>query len=67
MVLFHFDDTAAFLRAIQARGVRINPVAEGRFRAVTHLDVSEEDVDDALRRIDDALGRLARTRSASAP
>ncbi len=67
MVLFRFDDTAAFLRAIHERGVRINSVAEGRFRAVTHLDVSEEDVDDALRRIDDALGTLARRRPAAAP
>ena len=66
MVLFRFDDTAGFLRAIEERGVRINPIAAGQFRAVTHLDVSPEDVDDALRRIDDALVGLRRTRSSSA-
>ncbi len=66
MVLFRFDDTAGFVRAIEERGLRINPIAPGQFRAVTHLDVSPEDVDDALRRIDDALLGLRRTRSSPA-
>ena len=48
MVMFEVADTMAFLRATRERDLLINPVAEGRFRAVTHLDVSTRDVDDAL-------------------
>jgi threonine aldolase len=48
MVMFEVADTMAFLRATRERGLLINPVAEGRFRAVTHLDVSTRDIDDAL-------------------
>ncbi len=58
MVMFRIDDTQGFLRAIHARSLRINPVTEGRFRAVTHLDVSETDIDDALGRIEEALREL---------
>jgi threonine aldolase len=48
MVMFEVADTMAFLRATRERDLLINPVAEGRFRAVTHLDVSTRDIDDAL-------------------
>jgi threonine aldolase len=48
MVMFEVADTVAFLRATRERDLLINPVAEGRFRAVTHLDVSTRDIDDAL-------------------
>jgi len=48
MVMFEVADTMAFLRATRERDLLINPVAEGRFRAVTHLDVSTRDVEDAL-------------------
>jgi threonine aldolase len=51
MVLFEVEDTPGFLRATRAREVWINPVAPGRFRAVTHLDVSADDIEDALARI----------------
>jgi threonine aldolase len=54
MVMFTVEDTAGFLRETRARGVWINPMAEGQFRAVTHLDVSEADVDAALERIGEA-------------
>ena len=54
MVMFAVEDTAGFLRETRARGVWINPMAEGQFRAVTHLDVSEADVDTALERIGEA-------------
>jgi threonine aldolase len=54
MVMFAVEDSAGFLRETRARGVWINPMAEGRFRAVTHLDVSAADVDAALERIGDA-------------
>jgi threonine aldolase len=48
MVMFAVDDTMGFLRAIRERGLWINPMDEGRFRAVTHLDVSADDIDAAL-------------------
>jgi hypothetical protein len=44
----------------RARALRINPTAPGRFRAVTHLDVSRADIDDAIGRVDEALAELAR-------
>jgi threonine aldolase len=54
MVMFRVDDTAGFLRETRARQLLINPVAEGRFRAVTHIDVGEADIDAALARLEDA-------------
>jgi threonine aldolase len=54
MVFFHVDGSDAFQRATQARNLLINPVAPGRFRAVTHLDVTEEDIDEVLARIANA-------------
>ena len=51
MVFFRVPDTQAFQSAIKARDLLINPVAEGRFRAVTHLDVDADSIDDALSRI----------------
>lgn len=58
MVLFAVPDTAAFLRATRARDLLVNPTEPGRFRAVTHLDVSSEDVEDALGRLEEALAEL---------
>ncbi len=55
MVMFGVDDTTGFLRAIRARDLWINPMREGQFRAVTHLDVSESDVDEALERIGEVV------------
>src|SRR5262249_6648100 len=63
MVLFRQRRTAAFLRATRARGVLVNAVAEGRYRAVTHLDVAAGAIDEALRRFALALDDLR----ASAP
>jgi threonine aldolase len=51
MVLFHVDDELAFLRATRERDLLVNPIRAHTFRAVTHLDVSAEDVEDALERI----------------
>jgi threonine aldolase len=53
MVLFRVRDTPGFLRETRSRGLLINPVEEGTFRAVTHLDFDRRDVDDALARIDE--------------
>ncbi len=55
MVMFGVDDTVAFLRAVRARDLWINPMGEGQFRAVTHLDISESDVDEALERIEEVV------------
>lgn len=58
IVFFGVEDTLGFLRATRAREVLVNPVAEGRFRAVTHLDVTAADIEEALVRIAEALREL---------
>jgi threonine aldolase len=55
MVMFRTTDALAFLRAAESRGVRMLPLDPGRFRAVTHLDVSAADVDEALGRLAEVL------------
>jgi threonine aldolase len=44
-----------------AAGVGLSPTRGGRLRAVTHLDVSDEDVERALELVPEALGVLVRT------
>jgi threonine aldolase len=56
LVFFRAADVGALWTALLARGVLINPSDAHTFRAVTHLDVTAEDIDDALGRIGDALG-----------
>jgi len=51
IVMFDVADTMGFARASHACGVLVIPLDPGRFRAVTHLDVSTDDVDEALARI----------------
>jgi threonine aldolase len=58
MVLFECPDTMGLLRVTRARHLLVNPTAPGRFRAVTHLDVSAADVEDALGRLEEALAEL---------
>jgi threonine aldolase len=58
MVLFGVDNAAEFLQAIYARDLWINPVGTRQFRAVTHLDVSTADIDEALERVCDALAAV---------
>jgi threonine aldolase len=41
-------------------GVGLSPTGGGRLRAVTHLDISDDDVDRALELVARALGALAR-------
>jgi threonine aldolase len=55
MVFFRVGDPKRFLEGIYTRKVLINPVDDGGFRAVTHLDLSPADIDDALGRISDVL------------
>jgi threonine aldolase len=59
IVLFRVPDTLGFLAATRARGVLWNPMAEGIFRAVTHLDVTAQDVDTAIEVARAALHALA--------
>jgi len=68
MVMFRLPDSAAlaFLRVTQQRRLMINPISPGLFRAVTHLDVSGRDVEEALGRLEEALVELRDSR-ASAP
>lgn len=53
MAIFEVEDTEEFLRATRARQLLINPLAAGRFRAVTHLDVSSTQIDEALGHLDE--------------
>jgi threonine aldolase len=48
------------LERIAAAGVALSGTAGGRLRAVTHLDVSDDDVERALELVPEALGVLAR-------
>ena len=64
IVLFEVADPESFLAATRTRDVWINPMGRNRFRAVTHLDVSAEEIDDALERIGEGVpeSRRAATR-----
>jgi len=53
IVIFRVRDSDAFARAILERKLLINSVSEGRFRAVTHLDVSPDDIAEALGRLEE--------------
>jgi threonine aldolase len=59
MVMFAVDDLMGFIRETRSRDLLINPMKPGVFRAVTHLDVSSDDIDDALQRIAEARKALA--------
>jgi threonine aldolase len=58
MVVFEFQDTMAFVVATRARQLLINPIGPGRFRAVTHLDISASDVEEALERLGAVLEEI---------
>jgi threonine aldolase len=55
IVLFGVEEAPGFARRIRERGLRIDPIAPGRLRAVTHLDVAADDVDTALEIIREVL------------
>ena len=55
MVMFNVQDTKGFIRATRERDLWINPMGEGLFRAVTHLDVSADDIEAALDRLADVM------------
>jgi len=58
MVYFHVEHAAGFVRETRARDLWINPLESRVFRAVTHLDVDADDVEDALGRTAEALKAL---------
>ena len=51
IVMFRVADARRFVSGARERGVLINPIDAERLRAVTHLDVTAEDVEEALRRL----------------
>jgi threonine aldolase len=65
IVIFDVADTIGFARAAHACGVLVIPLDPGRFRAVTHLDVSADDIDEALTRIASLLDAQPELRPAA--
>jgi threonine aldolase len=55
MVMFQVEDSMNFRRATRTRELLIDPMDPHRFRAVTHLDVSSDDVEEALGRIGEVV------------
>lgn len=55
IVLFGGRDAGRLWLALHERQVLVNPVDRQTLRAVTHLDVTAEDIEDALGRIGEAL------------
>jgi len=51
IVVFAAPGRARLGSALRASGVLVNQLAAGRFRAVTHLDVATDDIEDALGRV----------------
>jgi len=51
IVLFSGPDRPDFAARLRESGVLVNAVSPGRFRAVTHLDVSSDGIDEALARV----------------
>ena len=47
-----------WLGALDRAGVLVAPFGASRFRMVTHLDVNAGDVEEAIRRIEQAAGTL---------
>ena len=60
IVMFRAKEGADLVRALTARGVQLIPFSETRFRAVTHLDVSADRIDEALERTRAALEEVRR-------
>ncbi len=58
-----FEAPPRLQRALDRRHVRTIPFAETRLRAVTHLDVDSDGIDEALRRIAEALEETGATRA----
>jgi len=55
MVLFRVSDAPALVKRAAGRGVRLGAVSNERIRAVTHLDVTADDMREAVRVIGGSL------------
>lgn len=51
MVILRIADSAAFLDSIASKGVLMGSIGIGRVRAVTHIDVDENDIEQVLQRL----------------
>jgi threonine aldolase len=51
IVLLAIPDAPRFIERARARGVLVGDMTADRVRAVTHLDVSEEDIEEAIGRL----------------
>ena len=51
IVIFAAPGRERFVSLLRAQGVLVNELAPGRCRAVTHLDVAQADIDQALARL----------------
>jgi acetylornithine/succinyldiaminopimelate/putrescine aminotransferase len=50
------DDAERVCVRLVERGVLVLPAAAGRIRAVTHLGIETEDIDEALKAISQVVG-----------
>jgi threonine aldolase len=57
IVFFYAEDAAQVAKRLEAEGVSVSVYGPTKLRAVTHLDVSREDIDRALQIINQALRR----------
>jgi threonine aldolase len=57
IVVFGCDDPAGLCAALERAGVLMGPIGPGQVRAVTHLDVSREDIDAAIAAAREATAR----------
>jgi threonine aldolase len=60
IVIFEAEEAEAFEKELVARGVLTLALTKNLMRAVTHMDVSEADIDDALGRIAEAAKSRSR-------
>jgi threonine aldolase len=56
IVVFGVPDPEAFCARLEREGVRMSPIAPGRVRAVTHLDVDRSGIEEAIAAARVALG-----------
>jgi threonine aldolase len=61
LVFFAVDDAPGLVAALRERGVEMGAIGPRRVRAVTHLDVTRADVEEAARAVADLVPATART------
>jgi threonine aldolase len=58
IVMFRVPDMGAFLKRASVVELWVGAAGPGRLRAVTHLDVSDADIEDALQRVEEIVAQL---------